>query len=100
MGVKGGRGEKGDGGIDKKEDLKGAGDILRELRILGSDRVGRAFDKITAYPWKCVLLHCEHKKNFKSEGNRNRGVLVRKGLQKMGTDRDVCFLLLRRACLL
>lgn len=68
MGVKGIRGEKGDGGIDKKEDLKGAGDILRELRILKSDMVGRAFDKVTACLWKCVLQHCEHKKNLQKRG--------------------------------
>jgi hypothetical protein len=34
--VSGVRGEKGEGGIERKEDLKGAGEIRRGLRVLVS----------------------------------------------------------------
>ena len=35
--MRGTRGENGDGGIDKREDLKGAGEILSGLRDVRSD---------------------------------------------------------------
>jgi hypothetical protein len=39
--VSGVRGEKGEGGIDRNEDLKGMGEMRRGLRILVSDMMMR-----------------------------------------------------------
>ena len=41
FGVNGVRGEKGEGGIESNEDLKGVGEMRRGLRILVSDMMMR-----------------------------------------------------------
>jgi hypothetical protein len=39
--VRGVRGEKGDGGMDRNEDLKGVGEMRSGLRVLNSDMMMR-----------------------------------------------------------
>ena len=46
--MKGERGEKGDGGMDKREGLKGTGDILKKSCILAIDTTDSALGGSTA----------------------------------------------------